>query len=66
MHTVLRRRHSHLADIISLFELAFRSCSLGPATPRTPTSTRLRRDLDLPGIEKNSTSPATLHLRNCN
>lgn len=51
MHSRLYRRHRRLTGVLSLFDLALRAWPQGSASPRPPTSARLRRDIGIPGIE---------------
>jgi hypothetical protein len=61
MQSHLYRHGRRLTGVASLFDLALRAWSPGPARPRLPTSAHLRRDIGLPEIEELPAATAILH-----
>lgn len=59
MHLYYYRRHRRLTGIASLFDLALRAWSSGPARPERPIAAPQGRDFGLPEVREMPATPET-------
>ena len=63
MHRPHYRRHSRLAGVMSLFDIALRGWPSRRPLQKLPTSARMRRDIGLPALDDRPDTHMTFNIK---